>query len=343
MKKVWMLALGLCLGACNKPPEPLYQEQIVALGALVDITIWGVDPALAQQASAKISADFKRFHTTWHAWHPSELTRINEHLASAARSPIDPLLTPLISRASELSRASSGLFNPAIGKLIALWGFHSDEAQGPPPAPKAIATLVAHQPNMTDLHIEGNTLRSTNPALQLDFGAIGQGYAVDSAIAQLRKLGIHNAMINASGDIRVIGKRGVRAWRIGIRDPRGPGIIASLEMQGDESIVTSGTYERYFDYQGKRYHHIIDPRNGYPARGAVSVTVLHDNATTADAASTALLVAGPREWHKIARAMGVKHVMLIDEAGTVHINPALAARLHFETKVAPKVELSAPL
>jgi thiamine biosynthesis lipoprotein len=250
-------------------------------------------------------------------------------------------LLPLITRADQLARASGELFNPAIGKLIGTWGFHSDEPLLPPPTADTVAALVAQHPGMDDLRITGDTLQSSNPAVQLDFGAIAQGYAVDLAIAQLRALGIHNAIVNASGDIRVIGKRGTRAWRIGIRNPRGPGIIASIEMEGDESIVTSGTYERYFEYQGTRYHHIIDPRSGYPASGLVSVTVLHSDTTTADAASTALLVAGPEDWGKTARALGIKDVMLIDQTGKVILTPTLAARIRFEIAPAPQIEIRA--
>ena len=336
-------ALGAGLSGCSKP-DPLYQEQIFALGSLVDISLWGVDPALAARASAQLTEDFNHVHTTWHAWEPSALTRINARLTRTAAFPVDAELIPLLRRARALSLASGGLFNPGIGRLLALWGFQSDERpDGPPPDAQAIATLVTQQPGMGGLHIEGNTLRSTNPALQLDMGAIGQGYAVDIAIEHLRRLGIQNAIVNASGDIRVIGRHGKRPWRIGIRDPRGPGIIASIEMQGDESIVTSGDYERYFEYKGKRYSHILDPRSGYPATGASSVTVLHDNATTADAASTALMVANKTEWRQVARAMGIKELMRISRDGTVQMTPALAKRLRFEINPIPQVEIVAPL
>ena len=333
----------LLLLSCSKQESPLYQEQILALGALVDISIWGAEPELARRASNAIAEDFNRIHTTWHAWEASPLTRINETIRSGAAANVDAEMIALIAEAKELSAKSGGLFNPAVGKLIASWGFHSDEPHGPPPDAKTIETLVAAHPSMDALQIEGHTLKSNNPAVQLDFGAIGQGYAVDVAIAHLRKLGIRNAIVNASGDIRVIGKHGGRPWRIGIRDPRGSGIIASIEMQGDESIVTSGSYERFYDYQGKRYHHIIDPRSGYPARGVTSVTVLHSDATTADAASTALLAAGLKGWQKTARDMGVKQVMMIDEQGIVHMDPALTKRIHFEVTPPPKVEIVSAL
>jgi thiamine biosynthesis lipoprotein len=302
-----------------------------------------MEPAAARRAADAVTADFHHFHATWHAWQDSALTRINAQLATGQAFSVEPEMIPLLERARALSRASDYLFNPAIGQLFARWGLQSDEPKGPPPDPAVIDALVAQHPTLNDVVIEGNQLRGTNPAAQLDVGAIGQGYAVDVAIAHLRTLGVENAIVNASGDIRVIGKHGTRPWRIGIRNPRGNGIFASIELQGDESIVTSGTYERYFEYGGKRYHHVLDPRTGYPAQGTLSVTVLAHDATTADAASTALLVAGAHDWQRIARAMGVKHVMLIDAQGTAHIDPALTKRIRFEIDPAPEIVISAAL
>ena len=257
-----------------------------------------------------------------------------------------PAILPLLRRATELSRQSGGLFNPAIGQLIALWGFASDQPpHGPPPDAKAIAALVQSQPRMEDIQIDGNKLRSRNSAVRLDFGAFAKGYAVDRAIELLQQAGVHNAIVNAGGDLRAIGRHGERPWRIGIRDPRGAGVLASVEVAGDESVFTSGDYERFFDWQGKRYDHIIDPRSGYPAEGLSSVTVFAHQADLADAAATALTVAGPdpRHWLPVARAMGVTGVMLVAEDGRVQMTPGIRERIHFELSPAPTVEVSPPL
>ncbi len=165
---------------------------------------------------------------------------------------------------------------------------------------------------------------------------------MDLAITRLRELGIQNAIINAGGNLRAIGKHGDRPWRIGIRNPRGEGVLASIETRGDESILTSGDYERFYEYQGKRYHHIIDPRSGYPVTGVISVTVIADDAATADAASTALFVAGPQRWREIAKKLGVTQVMLIDGQGRMVVTPAMAKRVRFEVDPSPKVTV-APL
>ena len=336
--------LALALAACDRSGGAVYQQQFFAFGTLVDVTIYGADTALAQKATDAAEQDFHRMHRAWHAWHPSDLTRTNHRLATGRAFKAPASVLALIRRSRVLARRSDGLFDPAVGKLLALWGFESDTPpSGPPPDPARIKALVAAHPSMEDIEVRGDRVRCTNPAVQLDFGAFAKGYGVDQVIEHLRRLGIRNAIVDAGGDLRAIGRHGDRPWRIGIRAPRGPGVLASVEVSGDQSVFTSGDYERYFMYKGKRYHHILDPRTGYPARGTVSVTVIDPDAAVADAAATALFVAGPKQWVTIARRMGIHYVMLVDDQGTVHMNPAMAKRIHFETDKAPKVVLSPSL
>lgn len=331
------------LAGCTPRPQ-VYHEQLLVFGTIVDVELWGVEEPKAQKAVARLADDFEYMHHTWHAWHPSALGRVNSLLATGKSFTAPPSILPLVTRATELSNTSHGLFNPAIGKLIALWGFASDEPpKGPPPTPAAIEAILAKKPSMTDVEVEGINMQGRNPAVKLDFGAFAKGYAVDRAIDVLRELGIQNAVVNAGGDLRAIGRHGNRPWRVGIRHPREEGILASVEVEGDESVFTSGDYERYFDWQGTRYDHIIDPRSGYPAQGLSSVTVFAHQADLADAAATAIFVAGPRDWLPVARAMGVTGVLLVADDGTVQITPGIQGRIHFERKVPPTLTISAPL
>ena len=182
---------------------------------------------------------------------------------------------------------------------------------------------------MDDLELNGQQLHSNNPTVQLNFGAFAKGYAIDLSFDYLESIGINNAVINAGGDLSVRGRHGDRPWKIGIRHPREDHVIAWLEARDGESIFTSGDYERYFDYQGKRYHHILDPRTGYPAEGSSSVTVIHHNAGIADAAATALFVAGPKQWQEIAESMGIEYVMLVNTSGSIYMTAKMAKRIHF--------------
>jgi thiamine biosynthesis lipoprotein len=198
-------------------------------------------------------------------------------------------------------------------------------------------------PSVDDLWFEEGKLYSKNPHVALDFGAFAKGYGVDRAIERLRSFGIENAIINAGGDLRVIGSKSGKPWRVGVRHPQGKdSILATIEAMGDESIYTSGNYERYNEYQGVRYTHILDPRTAMPVKGVTSVTVIDQDGGLADAAATAIVVAGVKDWHRIARQLGIKYVMLVDDAGVIYMNPAMQQRVIFESEP-EQLQISDPL
>jgi len=335
--------LLLLLVGCS-PPAPLHNRTILAFGTLIDISIADPDSNRAEQAMDALERDFNWMQEAWTSDGLNALRRVNQLLVTGEWFTAAPSNTPLIKAAIPLARQSEQLFNPAIGKLIKLWNFDdSSLANRQPPDKDSIDQLTLSQPNMTDIEFNGILIRSANPDLRLDFGAFGKGYGIDQAIDKLKEKGFNNAIINAGGDLRAIGNNDSRPWRIGIRHPRQDGIIASLETNGDESVFTSGDYERFYMYQGIRYHHIIDPRSGYPARGTMSVTVVHGDATTADAAATALFIAGPEHWHRIARQMAIRYVMLIAEDGSIHMNPAMAKRITIANPATARIIISQPL
>ncbi len=249
----------------------------------------------------------------------------------------------LIQLAQRYERQSQGLFNPAIGQLIRLWGFQQNEAPAwQAPNPARIQSLVEQAPSSLQLTISGNEVRSSNPAVQLDFGAFAKGYALGKAIEKLEQHGIHNALVNAGGDLCVSGKHGQRNWQAGIRHPRKAGVMASVELAPGQCVFTSGDYERYTEQAGKRIHHIIHPKTGYSASGSRSVTVLANDPTLADAAATALFVAGPEQWQPVARAMQIEYVLLVDEENTLHMTPAMAELLEF-THDEAEIRISRPM
>ena len=333
----------LLLAACQRP-VPEYRESQYLFGTLVHFTIRGVESAQAQAAVAAVGKDFQRMHNDWHAWKPGELSRLNQQLPDGEFHSVSPFLLPLIEDAGVLAAQSDDLFNPAIGQLVKLWGFHSDSLpSGPPPLQEKIQVLVAKQPRMADLRINDKRIRSLNPAVSLDLGGFAKGAALDLAMQRLRSLGIENAIINAGGDLNVIGSHGDRPWKVGVRHPQGEGVLAAVELKDGEAIYTSGNYERYREHEGINYSHIIDPRTGMPVRHVASVTVIDTIGARADAAATALSVAGPKDWYRIARQMGLKYVMLVDEQGRVHMNPAMAERIRFEVELLEPPVISASL
>ena len=322
-----LLLLCLGLSACERNPD-VHHAQFFVFGTVLDVSVQGVDRAAASRAFAELQRDFQAMHRDWHAWEPGMLTRVNEAFAAGQPATANADIVEMIRRSQQLETLSGGRFNPAIGALIGLWGFHTSDYPilGPPPPAEAIERLVARNPSTGDIKIDGLTLSSKNPAVQLDFGGIAKGYAVDLACARLNALGIDNAIVNAGGNLRAMGNHGDRPWRVAIRDPRG-GIVGTLETGTDEAVVTSGNYERFRQQGEERYPHILDPHTGWPVQALSSATVITSEGLLADAAATALIVAGPDEWIEVARALGLEQVLLVDAEGRVFLTPAMAQRV----------------
>ncbi len=196
-------------------------------------------------------ARFDELHRTLHAWQPSDLSRLNTALARGERAPVTPELAAMLRDAQALSIQSNDLFNPAIGGLIALWGFHADAPQSRVPDAAAIAEWVNKQPRMADLAIENGAASSANPAVQLDLGGYAKGRALDDAVAILKTHGVKNALVNIGGNVIALGAHGDRPWRVGIQHPRQPGTLATLDLHDGEAVGTSGDYQRYFEIGGK--------------------------------------------------------------------------------------------
>lgn len=341
--RIFTLAVAMLgLTACGEPPEQEHKSTLYVFGTQVEIIMRGVDTATAEAATAKLSQDFDRMHRDWHAWKPGELGDLNAAFKVGQSKAVSPFLRPLILQAKNFYELSDGLFNPAIGAIISAWGFHADEKpKGGRPDLNAIHALAAQNPSMDNVTLDGDEVFSNNPSVQLDFGGLAKGVALDHAEQVLQSLGIDDALVNAGGDINTLPAN--RSWKVGIRDPKAWGVIATVTLKPGEDIYTSGNYERFREIDGVRYAHIIDPRDGMPVAHIVSATVITQNGALADAAATALTVAGPNDWYRIAKRMGIKYAILVDDAGTVYMNPAMRARVVFAADPPPTIVESLPL
>ncbi len=328
--RLLILSLALLLAACGK--EPFYPEQAYVFGTQVDVSIYGEDETKARQAVVAVMHEFQRLHDMLHAWKPSELSALNAAIAHGEAKRVSPELAAMLQDAARVSAQSDGLFNPAIGGLIQAWGFQADDFKAVLPDEKKIAALVKANPRMSDVVFRGSELSSTNRAVKFDLGGYAKGYALDRAADILKQQGIRNALINIGGNVMALGTHGSRAWRVGIQHPRKPGPIATLELQDGEAIGTSGDYQRYFELDGKRYCHLIDPRTGYPVQGVQAVTILTHGTHAgllSDAASKPLFISGASGWLAAARKMQLDDALLIDAQGVVHLTAAMQKRLKF--------------
>ncbi len=335
--------LALFLAACGRP-APHRQESFV-FGTRVEILVAGVDEARARPAAAAVLREFDRLHRAYHAWRPSELSGLNDALAAGKTPDVTPEMAALLADAKRLSALGDGLFDPGIGRLIAAWGFQSDEFQAALPDPAFLADWRAHRAGIADLEIDGQRVGSRSRRVAIDLGGYLKGYALDRAAAILREHGVHDALINIGGNILALGSKNGEPWSVGIQHPRRPEPLATLQLHDGEAIGTSGDYQRFFELDGKRYCHLLDPRSGEPAAHTQALTVLippqAGAGTLSDAATKPLFIAGGR-WPELAGKLGVDRVLRVDAAGNVAVSPRMRERLEFAAGIPQPEEVPLP-
>jgi len=326
--KALLLLVSCLLAACGTADtDATHQRTIIALGTIIEIEIYAAKETRVDQALDQVENFFQKIQKDWYAFGDGELGRANNALAQGKSAELSPDLTDLVQRSLKLRQLSDGFFDPTIGMLVELWGFHDTESTRVTPPPEAdIQRWQANLPARKSLTIINRRVSADGP-LKLDLGGIAKGTALAGASALLQELGIDNALVNAGGDVQVLGMRGSRKWRIGIQDPHSNGVLGAIALAPGEAIVTSGNYERFFNFDGQQFHHLLNPHTGRPVTKTAGVTVVDFNPELADAAATALMVAGPERFEQIATQMEIQCAMLVTTEGDVLMTSMMAERL----------------
>lgn len=330
-----LFLLSLVLAGCR--PPPIQQQEAYVFGTRVEVLVVDPDPQKGRDAIAAVLREFDRLHRAFHAWQaPSELTSLNEAIAAGRPHEVSAELADFIRDTMDYARRGDYLFDPGIGRLIGLWGFQADEFKAELPRSADIDAWLKAKPSIADLALKNRTATSRNRRVALDFGGYLKGVVLDRAAAILKGQGIRNALINIGGNILALGDKEGRKWRVGIQHPRQPGPLATLELNDGEAIGTSGDYQRYFDLDGKRYPHLLDPRTGHPAAHTQAVTVLIPGGDRAgarsDASSKPIFIAGAEGWRQEARSMGIELILRVDADGKIFVTEGLKKRLDFVSK-----------
>lgn len=241
----------------------------------------------------------------------SDVTKINR---AAGRSPVQvsPETAAVIQKALDYAGLSEGAFDPTVAPLLEIWGFQGDHYRVPTSAEiETAVSLIGY--TLLEADTAAGEILLPRPGMALDLGGIAKGYIVDRGLDLLSRAGIGHALINAGGDIGILGpKPDGSAWRIGVKHPRRESdLIAVISWSQKGAVVTSGDYERFFEEDGVRYHHILDPRTGCPARTLLSVTVVAPTAVEADALSTALFVLGPQRGLALVESLPGVEALLV--------------------------------
>lgn len=295
------------------------------MGTDLVIQTIGPNPAILDTAIDAAVGELRRVEDLMTDWHPSPLTRLND-AAGLGPQPVPPELAVLIARALEIGRLTDGAFDITYAGVGRLWDFKKT----PPvvPNPTAIQRALADV-DFRRVHVDLEKSTVNLPAgMRLGLGGIAKGYGVDQAMAALLKYGVRHGLINAGGDLKALGRNRGDLWRVAVRHPREPTRILAVLPVSNTCVVTSGDYQRFFEVDGKRYHHIIDPRTGYPSEGCMSATVTGPDAAFADALATALCVLDPARGLAIVESLPRVEALLVDLDGRVHVSSGLGGATH---------------
>jgi len=298
------------------------------MGAEARLTAWTSDEKAARAAFDDAFRELERLESLMSVWRPgSDIVKLND---AAGKQPvtISQEVFDALRAAREFGDTTSGAFDVTFGALADIWKFDHDQ-DNKIPAPADIQQrlpLVGYKDLILDA--SARTAYLTRAGMRAHLGGIGKGFAVDRVASILKERGITNFMIQFGGDMYVAGMPGNRQWRVGIQDPRGSGnkSFAAMELT-DSAVSTSGDYERFFLKDGVRYHHIMDPRTGQPARGSRSVTIVANTSTMADALSTGVFVMGPADGMALVERLPDVEGVIVSDRNEVLVSSGLKARL----------------
>jgi thiamine biosynthesis lipoprotein len=314
------IAAALLLASGSARAEWILREESI-MGTRCAVELWSEDRAAGEASVTAVFDEFRRVDRLMSTYKPdSELSRVN---AGAAKAPVrvSRELYDLLATSIEYSKLTRGAFDITYASV----GYLYDYRAGVHPDDAAIAKALPGI-NWRHLQLQPKSLsvRFTRPGMRVDLGGIGKGHAVDRGIAVLQQRGVERAMVNAGGDTRIIGDRFGRPWIVGIRNPDDGGKVALRLPLTDTAISTSGDYERYFEEDGVRYHHILDPQTGKSARKVRSVTILADTATRTDALTKSVFIMGAEAGIAFIDTLTDVDAIAIDPAGKVYYSKGLA-------------------
>jgi len=324
-KKIILLSIFLVflliLTACGNNGEemPQAEDNAFLMDTLVQMRAHGENAEIAVEESMERIREIENLMSK--TIETSDIYKLNNNPESEIE--IDNESMNVLKKAVEYAEMTEGDFEPTIGSLVELWGIGSEDAAVPEQS-EIEAALASTGYNYLDL--ADNSAEITKAGVKIDLGGIAKGYAAEEVKKVVQKYNIEHAFVNLGGNVLVIGdKVDGSPWKIGIQDPReGRGNVMAVVDAVDLTIVTSGNYERYFEENGKLYHHILDPKTGYPAENnLLSVSIISENSFDADALSTAVYVMGLEKGMKFIENMEDVDVMFITNDLDVYLSSGL--------------------
>jgi len=305
----------------------LHKYHQVSMGTVIEITLLSEDEEAARKAALQAFQEIKRIEQLMSPWiGTSDVSRLNR---SAGKDwvKVSPETFDVIKRSQKISGLSEGAFDITIAPLTQIW--RKARERGVPPSPEEIKKFLGLVNFRNISTRSGGKVFLKEKGMAIDLGGIAKGYAVDSAFEILTSLGYKTLIVNAGGDLRAGGLKINAPWSIGIQNPRSAEKVMATISVSDSAIATSGDYEKFFFYQGKRYHHILNPKTGFPADGCQSVTILSKDGMTADGLATAVFVLGPEKGYALCQKIGGVECFIMDREGKAVMTPGLKDLISF--------------
>jgi thiamine biosynthesis lipoprotein len=320
LRLIALLSLLLTASIPTPSSAAWFSQQAAIMGTRIGVELWHEDEAAARQAIDAVLAEFRRLDQALSPYvESSELNRVNQ---SAAQQPqiISQEFFELLRTSQDYSRLTDGAFDITFASI----GYQYDYRKGVKPDDQTIAdALPLINYRLLRLNRDTSTVAFEREGMRIDLGGIAKGYAVDRAIGILQRHSIDHALVSAGGDSRLLGDHRGRPWNIGIQAPRKKAGLAAVLPLSETAVSTSGDYERYFERDGVRYHHIINPKTGHSAGELRSVTLLGPNTTRTDALSTSVFVLGLKAGLELIDQLDDVEAVIIDNQGVMHMSKGM--------------------
>ncbi len=324
MKKIILISLLISFISCQPQQQPQkYKEVVKLMGSRFDITVVASNKEEANQYIDVAIEEIKRIENIISSWNPNSQTSLINKNAGIKPVKVDEELFNLIERSLMISKLTNGAFDISYASMDKIWKFDGTMKTFPSEEEIAKSVLKVGFENII-LDKKQQTVFLKLKGMKIGFGAIGKGYAADKTKKLLIGKGVKAGIINASGDMNTWGKQpNGEDWMVGITNPMNKNKVFALLPISNSAVVTSGNYEKYVKFNGKRYTHIINPKTGYPSSGIISVSVFASKAELADALATSIFVMGKETGLDFINQLNGVECVLVDDAGKIHTSKTI--------------------